>query len=275
MSDDTATDGSATLVASDLDRTLIYSANALRLGAPVTDPVCVEWYQDREQSFLTARALDGLVRLSERVAFVPVTTRTVRQYQRIGFPGVHLRYAVTSNGGVLLVDGEPCGDWAATVAGRLAEVTGYDEAGWLLAPLLERPWIREVRDADRYFRYLLLHDDVPVDWLGEVAAAADAIGWVSSHQGRKLYLIPRTLTKQDAVAEVVARVGADLVLAAGDSLLDRGLLEFADRAIRPAHGELADQGWQPAGVEVTRGTGGAAGEEIVAWFGVDYGVCLT
>lgn len=267
---------SQTLVGSDLDRTLIYSAAALASGDPVPDPVCVERYQGREQSFLSARALAGLGELSRVLGFVPVTTRTQRQYHRITLPGVRVGHAVTSNGGVLLADGAPCPDWADTVAKRLAEVT--DQAGALaeLAPLLTGEWIRELRDADGYFSYLLLHPDrTPDDWAVELAERAGAIGWTSSWQGRKLYLIPRTLTKEAALAEIASRTGTTTLLTAGDSLLDRGMLLAADRAIRPRHGELDEQHWRPDGLAVTQHAGGLAADEIVAWFGVDYGVVLT
>lgn len=268
--------GSRGLVASDLDRTLIYSAKALALGDPVSDPVCVERYLDGEQSFLSARALAGLGELSLRAEFVPVTTRTVEQYRRIRFPGVRVGHAITTNGAIILDDGRPCGDWTARVAQRLTEVTPYVDARAKLAPLLVGDWVRGLRDADEFFLYVLLHPElIPSGWVDEVSALADGLGWTSSLQGRKLYLIPRTLTKEAALAEVAARTGAESVLAAGDSLLDKGLLLAADRAIRPAHGELHEQGWRPEGIDVTRHAGGLAADEIVAWFGVDYGICLT
>jgi hypothetical protein len=91
---------------------------------------------------------------------------------------------------------------------------------------------------------------------------------VVSLQGRKIYLVPAALTKSAAVAEVARRVGAGIVLAAGDSLLDRDLLSFADAAIRPGHGELAELGWSEPHVETLPETGLAAGEAIVDWLTV-------
>lgn len=267
---------SRTLVGSDLDRTLIYSTAALAAGDPVTDPVCVERYRGGEQSFMSARALAGLGELSRVLGFVPVTTRTERQYHRITLPGVRVTHAVTTNGGVLIHDGTACPDWAGLVAKRLAEVTAQAEALTILAPLLRGEWIRELRDADGYFSYLLLHPELtPGDWAAELGERAEAIGWTSSWQGRKLYLIPRSLTKEAALAEIAARTGASTLLTAGDSLLDRGMLLAADRAIRPRHGELEDEDWRPDGLSVTQHTGGRAADDIVAWFGVDYGVVLT
>ncbi len=247
------------LVASDLDRTLIYSATAMRLGEPSADPVCVEIFEGEPISFMSASAVAELAELSRTTVFVPVTTRTVAQYSRIRIPGVEAPYAVTTNGAVILEEGRPCPRWRAQVEANLAGDASYDEAAKALAPVLERPWVRKVRDAEECFVYAVFEpDEVEAAWYAELAAVAEGLGWVVSVQGRKAYAIPRGLTKEAALAELARRTGATTVLAAGDSLLDRGILGFADRAIRPAHGELH-------GLAVTRHAGVRAGEEIVSW----------
>ncbi|MDN5861397.1 MAG: HAD family hydrolase, partial [Pseudonocardia sp.] len=90
-------------------------------------------------------------------------------------------------------------------------------------------------------------------------------GWQVSLQGRKVYAVPVPLTKSAAAREVLRRTGGATLLAAGDSLLDADLLDAADAAVRPAHGELADTGWTRPHVAVTAARGGWAGEEILAW----------
>ena len=74
----------STVVVSDLDRTLIYSAAALALPGPDEDAprlLCVEVYAGRPLSFMTERAGERLTRLAEGGVFVPATTRTVAQVQ--------------------------------------------------------------------------------------------------------------------------------------------------------------------------------------------------
>jgi hydroxymethylpyrimidine pyrophosphatase-like HAD family hydrolase len=88
-------------------------------------------------------------------------------------------------------------------------------------------------------------------------------------QGRKLYFVPRALTKSAAVAEIARRTDAGPILAAGDSLLDADLLEAADRGIVARHGELVASGWTAPHVSVTSEIGVRAGEEIVRWFGAN------
>ena len=78
-----------------------------------------------------------------------------------------------------------------------------------------------------------------------------------------------TLVARGLAAGHGARVlfsGLDLVVAAGDSLLDADLLEEAHAGIAARHGELVASGWQMAHVSVTEHSGVRAGAEIVDWF---------
>ena len=95
---------------------------------------------------------------------------------------------------------------------------------------------------------------------------AENRGWTVSLQGRKIYAVPKPLTKSAAMREVARRTGAELTLAAGDSLLDADLLLAADRAWRPGHGELADEGFVAPAVSALPERGVLAGERILREF---------
>ncbi|RSS60999.1 HAD family hydrolase [Streptomyces sp. WAC07061] len=261
------------LVASDLDRTLIYSSAALGLTVP--DPqaprlLCVEVHEGRPLSFMTetAAALLAALAADPSAVFVPTTTRTRKQYQRIRFPGPPARYAICANGGQLLVDGVPDRDWRRAVAGRLAaECAPLEEVHQHLLAVSDPVWLRKTRLAEDLFAYLVVERAlVPDEWLKALTEWAGARGWTVSLQGRKIYAVPRPLTKSAAMREVVRRTGAATTLAAGDSLLDADLLLAADRAWRPGHGELADAGWTAPTVTALSAAGVVAGEEIVREF---------
>ncbi len=246
---------------SDLDRTLIYSAAAR--GSDPPELVCVETYDDAPLSFVTATAAGGLAALAERSVFVPTTTRTPEQYLRVRLPGPAPRFAITANGGRLLVDGTVDGDWSAHVDGRLSAAAPLAQ----VHELLTGAWVLRSRDADGLFCYAVVdRAALPSAWLAELTAWCDEHGWGVSLQGRKLYCVPRALTKSAGATEVARRVGTRTMLAAGDSLLDADLLLAADAAIRPAHGELHEAGFAAEHVAVTTASGVRAGEEIVAWF---------
>lgn len=256
------------IVCLDLDRTVIYSAAALDLRVADADAprlLCVELYRGVPLSFMLEPAATLLERLQILATVVPATTRTPEQLARVHLPGPPARYAIASNGGHLLVDGIPDPGWSATVRARLtacaplAEVDAHLRASG-------GEFVLNQRTAGDLFAYAVVdRATLPDRWVDELAAWCDPRGWTVSLQGRKVYAVPRPLTKSAAAAEVRSRCGGGPVLAAGDSLLDADLLAFADAAIRPAHGELADAGLHLDHLAVTTATGVRAGAELLGW----------
>ena len=259
------------MVASDLDRTLIYSANSMSLvGSDHLAPrmVVAEVYDAAPLSFMT-RAAEGLLEsVVEQSVFVPVTTRTQAQFSRVQLPGAGQGYAVTTNGAVLLHDGKPDADWSRRIqrslgsdCAPLGDIFGHLTGG------AADPAVLRVRTAEDYFVYSIVdRQALPGAYLDELNAWCAARGWTTSLQGRKLYCVPAPITKEAAVAEVRRRTGAGLLVAAGDSRLDAGFLELADFAIRPAHGELESDGFSRPNLTVTSMVGVLAGEEITRYF---------
>jgi hypothetical protein len=261
------------LVATDLDRTLIYSRGALEAhGDTKRELVAVERHEHKDASWMTATASTTFAALASAAVVVPVTTRTPEQWHRIRLPGPPPRYVITANGGVLLVDGRVDRGWDATVAAELAQVAPLREI-WEHASRICRPeWTVKLRNARGLFCYAVLHRKrVPPGFLAEAAAWAGDRGWQMSLQGRKLYWVPKSLTKSAAMAEVARRAGTSVTVAAGDSLLDADLLEAADHGIVARHGELVASGWTWPTVTVTARTGVLAGAEIVDWFAAHAG----
>jgi hypothetical protein len=259
------------MVASDLDRTLIYSAAALALTMPDARAprlLCVEVHEARPLSYMTETAARLLIDLGDTAVFVPTTTRTRKQYQRINLPGPPPKYAICANGGHLLVDGATDADWHAGVQARLAdECAPLDEVREHLLRTADPVWVRKHRDAEDLFAYLVVERELlPEEWVKELAVWAENRGWTVSLQGRKIYAVPKPLTKSAAVREVARRTGAELTLAAGDSLLDADLLLAADRGWRPGHGELADADWTAPAISALPERGVLAGERIVREF---------
>jgi len=259
-----------TLVATDLDRTLIYSRAAIETanaGDDVGPLRCVEWLDGHELSFMTEVAAGWLETISDTADLVPITTRTPAQFARVQLPGGTTRYAVTSNGGHILVDGEPDLDW------RLAVLTRIAGDGSALAEVLvglqqqaADDWVLNRKVADGLFCYLVVDlARLPPEFLDSWTDWCAARGWVVSMQGRKIYALPRSLTKESALAEVGQRSSAGRLLAAGDGALDAGFLAMADAAIRPPHGELAELNWQAPNVRIADAYGVLAGQEITRW----------
>lgn len=259
------------LVATDLDRTLIYSPRS----AGVVDPATVQCVEQRHGvpvSTVTRAAAAALAELDRASTWVPTTTRTVAEYLRVRLPGhrdARPRHAVCANGGVLLVDGVVDHRWATHVRHLVAGAAALDEVASGLerrvADLPDRV-TGPVRRADGLFLCIVVDPERrPDGWVEEVAAFCTGRGWRACVQGDKVYALPAELTKTAAVEEILRRAPAERVLAAGDSLLDADLLLRADAGIRPAHGELHTTGWGADHVTVTSTTGIRAGEDIARW----------
>ena len=257
------------LIATDLDRTLIYSAAAAGLGGAehAPDVVTVEHLDGRPISFMTTVAAAMLAELATEQLVVPVTTRTQAQLARVRLPGPPPSYAVAANGGVLLVNGEPDPVWAETVRAAVGEAAPLDAAVAALTAVCTSDWAAVPRVAEELFCYVVVdRTAMPAGALERLADWGRSAGWAVSLQGRKLYLVPAPLTKSAAVAEITRREGTRLTLAAGDSLLDRDLLLNADRGVRPGHGEIADSGWTVPWVDALSTRGIRAAEDILTWF---------
>lgn len=234
------------IFASDLDRTLIYSAAAIREhhpdGMDAAMLIPVERHKDAVISYMSVKANEWLRDLSQLATFVPVTTRTVEQYQRIFYLSDEWQpeYAITSNGGTVLYQGQPDGEWAAQVTAAMQHVAAPEEVMSLFqGEFAASDWIVKQSFADQLFYAMRIERDrLPAARVEQFRNQMDSLGWEISIQGRKLYLVPKPVNKGAALLYVKQRLAADYVAASGDSLLDWSLLQAADYAIAPRHGEL-------------------------------------
>ncbi|GGK53796.1 HAD family hydrolase [Nocardia camponoti] len=261
------------LIATDLDRTMIYSRNGF--AGDESAKLCVEYYEGEPLSYMTLVADARLRELSTKAVVVPTTTRTIEQFRRIALPGAPWRFAVTSNGGNILVDGEPDLVWRKEIATRVrAQGATLAEVGAELRSRISDDWVLKYREADDLFCYLVVNlETLPPTFLAEWDAWCRENGWTASQQGRKIYAMPDAVSKGIALSEVRTRLrdagtlpAAAPFLAAGDGALDIPMLELADKAIRPRHGELEHLAYDSPTLTVTASTGIAASEEILTWF---------
>ena len=234
------------IFASDLDQTLIYSPKSFRLlpGAPRPAVRSIELYEGREISFMSESAITRLEKIAAHSIFLPVTTRTIDQYRRISLFQEQIlpTYGVVSNGGNILVNGVVDQTWREKMALNMAQrclcpqdmLASFNELG-------PEAWAAPMRLADGLFYYCVVErDKVPLAAIESFALWAEQQQWNVSLQGRKLYIVPKVINKWAAVAYIKDILQEKLVVAAGDSLLDLCMLEQANFAISPCHGELWD-----------------------------------
>ena len=211
----------------DLDNTLIYSYK-LEIK---TKKRCVEIYQGREVSFMTEATCRLLNKVKNKVSIIPTTTRTVEQYQRIDLGIGTLDYALMCNGGVLFLHGKEDATWYEETKALIAESRAellYGEK--LLEKDKNRCFeVRNIRDL-----FLFTKSNNPAASAAYLRKYLDTEKAEVFCNGIKVYIVPRQLNKGSALLRLKKRLGAELVIAAGDSGFDIPMLNQADFALAPA-----------------------------------------
>lgn len=261
-----------TMFASDLDQTLIYSYRSIINEKVEVQTHPVEWFEDRYISYMTESALTKLQRISKEFLFVPVTTRTKLQYQRINLLDYNIsyQYAVTSNGGTIFYNGIEDRDWMRKISASKDNCLEAEDLISRFNEIRHPSWVNpdSGKLADNLFFYCLIErEKIPITELAAFKLWAKDKNWELSIQGRKLYLVPMNVNKKAAVQYIRAKEGINLVIAAGDSLLDLDMLKAANFAVAPAHGELyslySQRNSDLEMIRFTKKSGIKAGEEIL------------
>jgi len=197
----------------DLDNTLIYSYKR-EIGE---EKRCVEIYKDKEISFITEKSIQLLTKIAKKAMVVPVTTRTVEQYQRIELGIGVPKYALTCNGGVLLKDGEKDMCWYYDSL-KLAE-TSWDEL-WKSQDILKYDKNRsmEVQFIEELF--VFTKSTKPEETVHKLMEKLDLSKMDIFSNGVKIYAIPKNLTKGNAIRRLREALGIEYVTAKGENIFD-------------------------------------------------------
>ena len=209
---------------SDLDRTLIFSYNRLS-----SDNLCVEKKDGKNLSYMTHRSAKLFSELTEKIIFIPITTRSQEQYERIVFPDGYVpKYAVIDNGANLLVDGVPDREWRKEFEEEFKKsIDEINECRKFLQN--EKDVYFEIRIVDDSFLFTKSHNTSEViNRMGRSVRTAHTSFY---QNGEKLYVIPDGISKGRAADKIREWLPGHRLIAAGDSLFDKQMLQRADVAI--------------------------------------------
>jgi HAD superfamily hydrolase (TIGR01484 family) len=213
------------MLACDLDNTLIYGK-----PAHLDDYVAAESIAGKAVTYISKKALTLLESLDQRVAFVPVTARSIEEYRRISFFNRHIpRYAVTSFGGIILKDGKIDAEWQ----GRCKTITApvIDEIESMCCSLQKDARVSRSRIVDGI--YLFIKAKAAENIVAEITSADTLDLFTILRCKEKIYVIPKGIDKGIAAERVQVSLGAKQLVAAGDSEADIPFLTIADYALVP------------------------------------------
>lgn len=227
------------IFASDLDRTLIYSNSFLK--PEIEDIIVVEKKDDQILSHMTNKSLELLDLINQKILFIPTTTRSMEQYKRISiFSGsIRPRYAIVSNGGIIIHDDEIDSNWHSIIKSRFEEIPNLQAVMKQCQTFLQGEYIKSCKCCDDMFIYAVLKDNrFNPCILEEMKDSCSSSGYTVTRNGRKIYIVPSFINKWEAIKHVMELENETKLIAAGDSLLDLDMLMNADFGIIPIHGEL-------------------------------------
>lgn len=215
----------------DLDNTLIYSKNTY-----IEDKISVEVYNEEYNSFMSRASYELLHSLNESILFVPVTTRTIVQYNRIDF-GILPRYALCANGGMLLENGIISEEWYRE---SLSIVKASEKERHKAFVFLENDKRRKFECRDIYGLFIFTKCDNIESAVSDLESFLNIDLVDILYNKDKLYIMPKVLNKANMIRRFLRKQGFgkenDMVFAAGDTEFDKGMIELAD--IGFAHKDL-------------------------------------
>lgn len=221
------------LFASDLDNTLIFSYKKVTKEA-----ICVEYLDEKPLSYMTTWAYSTLQNIEKQTIFVPITTRSLKQYNRIRLLEDKVpNYALVSNGGILLVDGEIDNTWYEESKRQIAlTLPELYKAMEILKT--DQNVTLEPRFVDDLFVFTKTSDtNATVKLLSETLDLAKVTIDLNE---QKLYVLPKMLNKGVALERLKKKIESDLVISSGDSYFDVPMLMTADISIIPKENKIQE-----------------------------------
>jgi hydroxymethylpyrimidine pyrophosphatase-like HAD family hydrolase len=237
------------IYASDLDRTIIFSDKFIRENNTKSAYTPVEYKGGKVISNISnavqaeLKLLNSKETLASSVEFIPVTSRSREEYERIDL-GFKPKYAIIDNGGTILVNGQPMLVYDAYIQ-NMAEHSLQQSASILL-DITEHDDIlaKEPKLIDNLFLFWKIAEekekmgDVLINILNE-----NYPEWDFTRQRRKVYGVPKCFSKQIALRWLWGQLGKPYLVVSGDGEMDLPMLTLANKALIPSHSDLLSEGF--------------------------------
>lgn len=208
---------------SDIDNTLIFSHKKEFCG----EKIAVEYINGKEQSYIPS---DLFFFLKENnIITIPVTTRSIEQYQRLSFLTERLmcKYAIVCNGGILLENGKIDKKWKEETL-NISKVQNK-EVEKIYHYVRNNLKCKNIHYLSEFMFYIVSED--VENHYSVIRRMADLSQvFVAKHQ-RKIYIISKNINKGNAIKRFKKRYGIENSIVAGDSEFDISMLELGELGI--------------------------------------------
>lgn len=221
---------------SDLDNTLIYSYRR-DIG---DEKILVETKEGKELSYMSKVSYELLQEVTKKVELVPLTTRSLEQYNRINFGNqVKIKYALVANGGILLENNKINEAWFRTSKEMISSSEEEMEKGIQLLKK-DKNVCFEIRKVDEMC--VFTKSDNVEETIQRLKEELDEETVYISAVGVKVYIFPKVLDKGSALKRFRDYVGKEHhFVSAGDSCFDVPMLLAADTSFCPNSLEVPEK----------------------------------
>lgn len=204
----------------DLDGTVMHSRRSWSPG-----DICVELIDGAERGFMRADMQRALEHACEAGCIVPITSRSIEQFERICWAGIKTSLAYVANGGIRV---ETDGGCATCLLDTMRWRTALDDVKTAIA---QDDRVSRCRIVDSCYALAYLNDPA-VDVSDMRSYCGEELTMYRDR--KKLYFFPAGLNKGLAIADIRTRFPDARIVCIGDSENDISMLELADLAIFPA-----------------------------------------
>lgn len=214
------------IFASDIDNTLIHSYKRVS-----KDGICVEVKEGKELAYMSYYSYKLLQEINKKITFILITTRSIEQYRRLSILNNKVpKFALTTNGGVLLVDNVIDNDWYRETKKIIKDSSSeIQKSKDILKEDINR--CSPVLFMDDL--YVMTKSNDPQTIIAKFKEELDLTKIIIHRHRDKIFVIPRQLNKGIALQRLKKTINYKKVICAGDSILDIPMLDMADIAIYP------------------------------------------
>ncbi|MEW9078798.1 HAD hydrolase family protein [Terrisporobacter glycolicus] len=228
------------VIFSDLDRSIIYSSKFLK-DISENSYECIELKDNKEISYVSLKTMEILKTINENTLFIPTTTRTRDQFERINFNkyNINFDYAITSNGGYILKNNRPLLGWQEEVEKIKKSSESIDVMLDLFEPYTKMNGVTNFRVAENLFFYIVVDfKEFDIMSIYTYISILNNKNWIYYVSGRKIYFLPKGITKESAIEYICKVENIESFAVIGDSNMDRGMLNITDNAYVLKHGDI-------------------------------------
>ena len=227
------------IFASDIDRTLIFSYRFVTDETQKKSLLCMETVDNKEISYMKKDAFDKLLEISQLVHVIPVTMRSLKEYNRLIF-SEELEYAIVCNGGVILRNGSPLKEWEREIS--KIKPRNYKNLMLVLQDY-DKFFKKPMRLVDDIYFFASIKEDFS-EQKEEIKTYIEKVlkdkfyDWNVVLNSNKIYVCPKNISKDKALSFLKKYIEKEefkksYLIVAGDGPVDLPMLQLGNQRIIP------------------------------------------